>query len=254
MVAKPLHQCPAQLPWQPAQLLQLACAAGEQLLLPFLHIHAGAGCGPAAVATPYAVHLLEVCDGASGPAEEQHVPLKVRGTLALPQSPAERPITALAVSPCGRLLALSCPSALLELYDCTSLTMLEWPQKAAGLAAKLDQLAGHVHHVCFRPGDAPSGAGSLLLASHTHVCHVCLESVKTGVPLDGAGIVKPVRSTGRPVFVGDAAGAAVRVMHAGGVVLGAGWVSRESFLLAQGSWDAAAQQLPAPLLLKLYGS
>lgn len=172
----------------------------------------------------------------------------------MPHSPSARPITAIALAPSRDVVAISTTDVRLELYDSSTFMQLDWLQNTAGVTAKLDTLNGHVHGLCFRPSGEPKSKGSLMLCSRTHVCHVCIESVSVGVPLGGVGIVKPSRHLGRPSFVGDAAGTAMRVMDAGGVVLGAEWVSQDCFLLVQGSWDDVGDTLPPPLMLKLYGA
>jgi hypothetical protein len=172
----------------------------------------------------------------------------------MPHSPTERPITTIALAPSKNVLAIATADVRLELYDSSTLMQLDWLQHTTGVATKLEALNGHVHELCFRPSNEPNSKGSLMLCSRTHVCHVCLESVAAGVRLAGAGVWKPARRLGRPSFVGDDAGAAIRVMQPGGVVLGAQWVSQDCFMLVQGSWDDVSDSLPPPLMLKLYGS
>ena len=224
------------------------CGAGDQLQPPFTHV-ASTPCGrTAAVCTPHAVHVLR-WQGS----KQSKGRLVAAGVLAMPQSPSARPITAVSLAANKNMLAIATTEERLELYDTGTLMPLDWLQGCAGVAAKLDTLSGHVQELCFRPSGAPKSKGSLMLCSHTHVCHVCLDSLAAGVPLSGAGIAKPARHLGKPSFVGDEAGAAMRVMEAGGVVLGAQWVSKDCFMLVQGSWDDVGD-LPPPLILKVYGA
>lgn len=226
-----------------------SCCAGQQVQPPFMHI-TSSPCGrTVAVCTPHAVHVLRWQDG-----KQSGGRLVAAGVLAMRQDPSARPITAISLSASRNVLALSTTDERLELYDSSTRMPLDWLQNAGGMATKLDALNGHVHALCFRPSGQAKSKGSLMLCSRTHVCHVCLDSVSAGVRLGGAGIAKPARHLGRPSFVGDEAGAAMRVMDAGGVVLGAQWVSKDCFMLVQGSWDDVGVELPPPLILKVYGA
>ena len=55
------------------------------------------------------------------------------------------------------------------------------------------------------------------------------------------------------MLVGDARGAAVRLMPQKGVVLAAAFVSSSSALLVEAVWDAVLRELPAPMALRVYG-
>ena len=230
--------------------------ADAQALPAITHLTASP-CGRlVALASPRSIVLLRRQSGQSAAFGTAHA-------LALPHSPSVRPVSSMAFSPCSRTLALSTVDDRLELYSCTSRTRLEWLHRLPGLSAKLDLLAGHVEFLAFRPGAEPAAGasavagdaqlGSLMLCSRSRMCHVDLDALKAGVPVEGARASKTRRRRVSNGFSGEAPGLAARVMALPLVLLGAGWVGGDGFLTVQADREAAMQHLPAPLLLKLYG-
>jgi len=202
---------------------------------PFSQLLASA-CGRWLLATtPTSTHLVDL----AAAAYHGRVPL----------TPADGPVTAAAFAPDGATLALATTEHKLALFDCATLAPAVWLRQRADVALKLGTLPGFVTGISFRPGSCDD----LLLHSHGATCHVSLGALRDSGAAAPGERKKRHRGRHKPAVVGDARGAAVRVMPQHGVCLGAAFVSASAAVLVEADWAGVLQQLPPPMALRVYG-